>query len=446
MSRPVVVTNARIVDPASNTDTRGFLLVANGKIAGLSASGPQGAPEGAETIDAGGLVVAPGLIDMRVFTGEPGHEYRETLASAGEAAAAGGVTSILLMPDTLPAVDDGAIVDFLVRRAAATSKVRVIPSAAITKGLRGEEITEFGLLKEAGAACLTDGRQSIQSAGVMRAAMSYAANFDLPILHHTVDKSLAADGVMNEGTLATISGLKGIPLEAETIPLARDLQLAALTGARYHAAQISTAASIDLIANARSGAVLDRLNGEAAPQITAGISINHLSLNENDVAPYRTFFKLSPPLRSEDDRQAMIEGLKSGVIDVIHSSHDPQDVEVKRQPFAEASEGAIGLETLLAAALRLVHSGDVPLMTILRAMTQRPAEILGLDVGRITVGAPADIIVFDPDFPWVVTEADIRSRSRNTAFEGARMQGAVMHSFVAGVPVFSHAQAREARA
>jgi dihydroorotase len=275
--------------------------------------------------------------------------------------------------------------------------------------------------------------------------MSYAANFDLPILHHTVDRSLAADGVMNEGTLATISGLKGIPLEAETIPLARDLQLAALTGARYHAAQVSTAGSIDLIANARSGAVLHRMNGDSAPQITAGISINHLSLNENDVAPYRTFFKLSPPLRSEDDRQAMIEALKSGVIDVIHSSHDPQDVEVKRQPFAEANEGAIGLETLLAAALRLVHSGDVPLMTVLRAMSQRPAEILGLDTGRLAVGASADFIIIDPDYPWVVTEADIRSRSRNTAFEGARLQGAVMQSFVAGVRVFSHAQAQEGR-
>ena len=432
MSTSFVVTNARILDPASNTDRTGALLVQDGRIAGISDGAAPGAPEGATRYDAKGRLVAPGLIDMRVFTGEPGHEYRETLASAGEAAAAGGVTSILLMPDTLPAVDDGAIVDFLVRRAAATSKVRVIPSAAITKGLRGEEITEFGLLREAGAACLTDGRQSIQSAAVMRAAMSYAANFDLPILHHTVDRSLASDGVMNEGTLATVSGLKGIPVEAETIPLSRDLQLAALTGARYHAAQISTAGSIDLLATAKR-----RID------VSAGISINHLSLNENDVAPYRTFFKLSPPLRSEDDRRAMIEGLKAGIIDVIHSSHDPQDVEVKRQPFAEASEGAIGLETLLAAALRLVHAGDVPLMTVVRAMTQRPAEILGLDTGRLAVGAPADLIVVDPDFPWVVAESDLRSRSRNTAFEGARLQGAVMHTFVAGRLVFSHGAAGE---
>jgi len=432
MTAPLVIANARIVDPATNTDRRGAVLVADGRVEGLAEGAPQGVPDGATLIDARGLIVAPGLIDMRVFTGEPGHEYRETLATAGEAAASGGVTSFLLMPDTTPVVDDGAIVDFIVRRAAATAKVNVLPSAAITRGLAGEEITEFGLLKEAGAAALTDGRQSIQSAGLMRAAMSYAANFDLPIMHHTADHTLVGEGVMNDGALATISGLKGIPAEAETVPLARDLQLAALTGARYHAAQVSTAGSVELLAAAKRRA-----------RITAGVSINNLALNENDVAPYRTFFKLSPPLRSEDDRQAMIEALKAGVIDVIHSAHDPQDSEVKRQPFAEASEGAIGLETLLAAALRLVHSGDVSLMTVLRAMTQRPAEILGLPSGRLVPGAPADLIIIDPEYPWVVKESEIVSRSRNTAFEGARMQGAVMQTFVAGQSVFRHADWRE---
>jgi dihydroorotase len=280
---------------------------------------------------------------------------------------------------------------------------------------------------------LTDGRASIQSAGLLRAAFSYARNFDLPVIHQPAEHSLIGEGVMNEGLLATVSGLKGIPIEAETVPLARDLQLAALTDVRYHAAQISTGAAVELMtaAKRRSNAV------------SAGISINNLSLNENDVAPYRTFFKLSPPLRSEDDRRAVIDGLNSGAIDTIHSAHDPQDTEVKRQPFAEASDGAIGLETLLAAALRLVHSGDVSLMTIIRAMTIRPAEILGLASGRIAVGAPADLIVFDPDFPWLVTEASFRSRSRNTAFEGARMQGAVMHTLVAGRTIFSHAAIRE---
>ncbi|MDO8359048.1 MAG: dihydroorotase [Devosia sp.] len=430
MSAPVVIANARIVDPASNADRAGAILIVDGKIEGLAEGAPQGVPDGATLIDARGLVVAPGLIDMRVFTGEPGHEYRETLATAADAAAAGGVTSFVLMPDTTPAVDDGAIVDFIIRRAAATAKVNVLPAAAITKGLRGEEITEFGLLREAGAVCLADGRQSIQSAGLMRAAMSYASNFDMLIVHHLADASLVGDGVMNEGLLATASGLRGIPSEAETIPLARDLQLAALTGVRYHAAQISCAASVELMRNAK------RHSGS----VSCGVSINNLALNENDVAPYRTFFKLSPPLRSEDDRREMVDGLLSGVIDVIHSAHDPQDSEVKRQPFAEASEGAIGLETLLAAALRLVHSGDVDLMTVLRAMTSRPAEILGLASGRLAVGAPADMVVFDPDYPWVVAEQDIVSRSRNTAFEGARMQGAVMQTLVAGRSVFRHAR------
>src|SRR6185437_13769058 len=299
------------------------------------------------------LLLAPGLIDMRVFTGEPGREYRETLASASAAAAAGGVTSFVLMPDTLPVIDDGALVDFLVRRGKATASVNVLPAAAITKGLRGEEITEFGLLKEAGAVCFADGRHSIQSSSLLRAAFSYAANFDMPVVHHVADRSLVGDGVMNEGHFATVLGLKGIPVEAETIPLARDLQLALLTGVRYHAAQISTANSVKLMAEAR----------KLSRSVSCGVSINNLALNENDIGAYRTFFKLSPPLRSEDDRQAVIEGLRTGIIDVIHSDHDPQDSEVKRQPFAEASDGAIGLETLLAAALRLVHSGDVELIT-----------------------------------------------------------------------------------
>lgn len=433
MTRPLLITRARLLDPATGRDEAGSLLVADGRIAGISPGAPQGVPDGAEILDARGAALAPGLIDMRVFTGEPGHEYRETLASAGRAAAAGGVTSFVLMPDADPVIDDGALVDFIIRRGRDTAAVNVLPAAAITRGLRGEEITEFGLLKEAGAVALADGRRSIQSAALLRAAFTYARNFDLLVMHHVEDASLVGEGVMNEGLLATVSGLKGIPSEAETIPLARDLQLAAGTGARYHAAQISTALSVELMAAAR----------QRHAAVSCGISINNLALNENDVAPYRSFFRLSPPLRAEADRQAVIEGLRSGVIDVIHSDHDPQDSEVKRQPFAEASAGAIGLETLLAAALRLVHSGDVPLLTVLRAMTSRPAELLGLDSGRLAVGAPADLIVFDPDFPWVVKEAELLSRSRNTTFEGARMTGAVLHSFVAGKRVFSHSAARE---
>ena len=428
MTRPLLIENARIVDPASGTDQMGAVLVEDGRIGDLALGGPVGVPEGAEVIDAKGQVLAPGLIDMRVFVGEPGKEYRETLASAGAAAIAGGVTSFVMMPDTTPVVDDGALVDFLIRRAEAQSPARILPAAAITKGLAGKEITEFGLLKEAGAVCLTDGAASIQSSALIRSAMAYAANFDMAFVHQVADAGLVGDGVMNEGLFATVLGLRGIPREAETIPLARDLQLAGLTGVRYHAAQVSAQGSVALLAAAKSG----------NPKVTAGISINNLCLNENDIGRYRTYFKLSPPLRAEADRQAVIEGLRSGAIDTIQSDHDPQDSEVKRQPFAEASNGAIGLETLLAAALRLVHSGDLDLLTVLGAMTRRPAEILGLDSGRIARGAPADLILFDLDYPWQVTERDLRSKSRNTSFEGARMQGKVMRTFVGGKSVFVH--------
>lgn len=428
MTRPLLIENARIVDPASGTDAKGAVLVENGLIAQVALHAPIGVPDDAEVINVRGLILAPGLIDMRVFTGEPGKEYRETLQSAGDAAAAGGVTSFVMMPDTAPVVDDGALVDFLIRRGKATSKVNILPAGAITKGLAGQEMTEFGLLQEAGAVCLTDGRHSIQSTALLRTVMSYAANYGMTVVHLPSDKSLTGDGVMNEGLFATILGLKGIPREAETIPLARDLQLAALTGVKYHAAQISCAAAIDLLAAAK----------KRNSHVTAGVSINNLALNENDIGRYRTFFKLSTPLRSEDDRKAVIEGLRNGTIDTIHSDHDPQDTEVKRQPFAEASDGAIGLETLLAAALRLVHSGDVDLMTVLRAMTSRPADILGLPAGRIAVGAPADLIVFDPDYPWQVSEREIRSRSRNTSFEGARLAGKVMRTIVGGQTVHTH--------
>ncbi|RDE09812.1 dihydroorotase [Pelagibacterium lacus] len=426
MHRPLLIENARIVDPASNADFSGAVLVENGVIADIAQGALPGAPDKCRRIDAKGLVLAPGLIDMRVFTGEPGHEYRETLQSAGRAAAAGGVTSMLVMPDTQPVIDDGALVEFIARHAAATTCVNVLPSAAITKGTEGCELTEFGLLREAGAVCFTEGRKSLQSAAVMRAAMIYATNFDAPIVHLPLEASLAADGVMNAGPLATFRGLKGIAVEAETIPLDRDLQLALATGARYHAAQISTA---------RAAEIAEAYKGRSAG-VSVGVSINALCLNENDVGSYRTFFKLAPPLRSEDDRLALVEALRTGVIDTIHSDHDPQDSEVKRQPFADAAIGAIGLETLLPAALRLHHAGDVDLMTLLRAMTVRPAEILGLDAGRIARGAPADLCLIDPDYPWIVEEATIRSRSRNTTFENARMTGKVMLTIVGGKVVF----------
>lgn len=428
MSGTLIVQNARIADPASGRDARGALLVENRRIEAISDNPAEPAPEAATIIDANGMLLAPGLVDMRVFVGEPGYEYRETLKSAGDAAAAGGVTTFIGMPDTDPVLDDHALVEFIARRARTESKVNVLPAAALTKGLKGEELTEFGLLKESGAVCLTDGKKSIQSSAVLRAAFTYAASFGMPVVHHIVDYGLRGQGVMNEGLFATTLGLKGIPREAETVPLARDLQLAALAGTRYHAAQISTGASAEFISLAKNN----------TKNLSAGASVNNLALNELDIGSYRSFFKLSPPLRTENDRLALVEALKNGTLDTIHSGHDPQDSEGKRQPFADAKNGAIGLETLLAAALRLVHDGSVPLLTVLKAMTSRPADILGLACGRIATGAPADFILVDLDYPWTYEESAIRSRSKNTPFEGARFTGKVMKTFVAGQQVFSH--------
>lgn len=430
MNKPLIIKNARIIDPASNRDSQGNVLIESGIIADIAEGSLPGVPANAEVIDAKGLVLAPGLVDMRVFSGEPGHEYRETLASASKAAAAGGVTSFVRMPDTLPVIDDGALVEYILRHAETTADVRVLPAAAMTKGLEGIDITEFGLLAEAGAVCLTDGRKSVQSSALLRTAFTYAANFDLPVVHHVQDYSLTGRGVMNAGLFATVLGLPGIPTEAETIPLERDLQLARMTGVRYHAAQISCGRSVDIMTRHR----------QESSNVTCGASINNLTLNENDIGSYRTFFKLSPPLRNEDDRQALIAGLKSGAIDVIHSDHDPQDVEVKRHPFAEAADGAVGLETMLAAALRLHHSDQVDLITILRAMTARPAEILGLEAGRIAKGAKADLILLDIDYPWVVEESKLRSRSQNSPFEGARFSGKVLRTFLDGREIYRHSE------
>ncbi len=392
----------------------------------IVAAGPDAArttrPSGAEVIDCKGAIVAPGLVDMRVFVGEPGAEHRETFASAGLAAAAGGVTTIVIMPDTDPVIDDVALVDFIGRRARDETAIRVHPMAAITKGLEGREITEFGLLRDAGAIGFTDGRRTVTNAAVMRRALTYARDFGALVMHHPADPNLVGSGVMNEGEVATRLGLAGIPREAEVVIVERDIRLAALTGGRCHLAQVSCAQSLDVIRRAKTKGI----------GITCGVSINHLTLNENDIGPYRTFFKLAPPLRSEDDRLAMIEGIADGAIDVIVSSHDPQDVDTKRQAFAEAADGAVGLETMLPAALRLFHGGDVDLVSLFRALATRPAEILGLEVGRLAPGAPADLVVVDPDAPWVLDPDTLRSKSKNTPFDGARFSGRVLRTMVAG--------------
>jgi dihydroorotase len=421
--RPMLFANARVVDPATGRDERGSVLVQDGIIQDVGAIAD--AAE-AETIDCGGQVLAPGLIDMRAFIGEPGAEHRETLRTASAAAAAGGVTTVVSMPDTNPVLDDPAIVDFVRRRARDTALVNIRPAAALTKGLAGREMTEIGLLIEAGAVAFTDGARSVTSAQVMRRALAYARDFGALVVHHVEDPDLVGDGVMNEGEFATRLGLLGIPREAETVILERDVRLVRLTGARYHAAMISCADSVEIVRAAK---------GRGVP-VTCGVSINNLTLNENDIGEYRTFLKLSPPLRHEDDRQAVIGALADGVIDVIVSDHNPQDVETKRVPFAEAADGAVGLETLLSAALRLVHSGDIGLSKLLRALSTRPAEILGLPGGRLQKGAPADLIVFDPETPYVLDKRKLRSRSKNTPFDEARLDGQVTITCVAGKIVF----------
>lgn len=428
-TRPLVLDNARVIDPSRRLDEPGRVIVAGGRIvaAGRDALS-QAIPDGAAVVDVDGAVAAPGLIDMCVTVGEPGGEHRETLASASNAAASGGITTIVTLPDTDPVIDDPALVDFLLRRARDASKIRVLPMAALTKGLKGEEMSEIGLLSEAGAVAFTNGHRPIANPQIMRRLMTYARDFGALVVHHTQDPALGGSGVMNEGLNASWKGLPGIPREAEIIMLERDLRLAALTGSRYHAGMISCAESADAIRNAKRRGL----------DVTAGVSINHLTLNENDIGPYRTFFKMSPPLRSEDDRLAMVAALADGTIDVVVSNHDPQDVETKRHPFAEAEDGAIGLETLLAAGLRLVHSGEVDLMRLIAAMTVNPAKRLGLDTGTLAPGAPADIVVFDPDLPWILDKTAILSRSKNTPFEDARFSGRVLQTVVAGRTVYAY--------
>ena len=423
MSQSIVLSNIRIIDPSRNLDETGSIIVKDGVIvaAGKDAAN-QGAPEGATVKDCSGLVAVPGLVDARVFVGEPGAEHRETIESASRAAAVGGVTSFIAMPDTDPVIDDIALVEFMQKTARDKAVVNVYPAAALTKGLKGSEMTEFGLLREAGAVCFTNGRQSVHDTLVLRRAMTYAREFGAVVALETRDRYLGAGGVMNEGLLASWLGLSGVPREAEIIPLERDLRVASLTKGAYHAASISVPESAEAIELARA----------RGANVTCGISINNLTLNENDIGEYRTFFKLSPPLRGEDDRVKMVEALAKGTIDIIVSSHDPQDVDTKRLPFADAADGAIGLETLLAAALRLHHDGSVPLMRLIDALSTRPAAIFGLDAGTLKPGAKADIAVIDLDEPWILSEVAIVSRSKNTPFENARFTGRVVQTYVAG--------------
>ena len=424
-----VFINARLIDPASGRDEPGGLLVEDGVIADLGGHLRRNAPAGAEVIDCRGNVLCPGLIDMQVFIGEPGYEHRETIRTAGEAAAAGGVTTIVVMPDTNPVIDQVALVDFIQRRARDNAVVHVHTMAAMTKGLEGLEMTEIGLLKRAGAIAFTNGKSSVTNTKVMRNTLLYAKDHGALIVHHNEDPYLSEGTAMNTGAVSTRLGLPGVSKAAETIILERDVRLVEMTGGRYHAATISCAESLEIIRAAKARKL----------PVTCGVSINHLTLNENDIGPYRTFFKLRPPLRREEDRMAMVRGLAAGDIDIIVSAHDPQDVEVKRRPFAEAADGAIGLETLLAVSLRLYHSDDVALPVLLRAMTSNPAKLLGLPGGKLEKGAPADLILVDLGEPWVVNKDALKARSKNTPFDEAKLQGRVLRTMVAGETVYHYA-------
>jgi dihydroorotase len=427
MTRPVLILGARLLDPATGLDTRGGLLAVDGRIAevgpGVTASM---APGGAETINGTGLCLAPGLVDMRVQLGEPGAEHKERIDSGAAAAAAGGVTSMAVLPNTDPPIDDPAMVEFVARRARQVKLGKVYPYAAITKQLKGQELAEIGLLKAAGAVAFTDGERALADARVMRRALSYAANFDALIVQHPEEPALALNGVMNEGALASRLGLAGISSVAETIMVERDLRLLELTGGRLHFGHVSTSGAIAAIRAAKSRGL--RVTCDTAP--------HYLALNELEVEGYRTFAKVSPPLRAEADRQAVVAGLRDGTIDVIASDHCPQDQDSKRLPFAQAECGVLGVQTMLPVSLRLVHEGELSLLALLRTMTEAPARILGLDAGRLVKGAPADLVLFDPDAPWKITEASLKSLSKNTAFEGRLVEGRVARTLVDGRTVY----------
>ncbi len=425
MSRPLLVANARLLDPATGLDARGGLLVLDGRVADLG-PGVASGPDGAEVVDAGGMCLAPGLVDMRVRLGEPGAEHKERIETGALAAAAGGVTTVAVLPDTDPPIDDPAMVEFVARRARQVRLVKVHPYAAVTKGCRGGELAEIGLLKAAGAVAFTDGERAVASARVMRRALAYASSFDALIVQHPEEPTLAEGGAMNEGAIASRLGLAGIPAAAEVVMVERDLRLVELTGGRLHFAHVSTAAAVGAIRRAK----------DAGLRVTCDASPHHLLLNELEVEGYRTYAKVSPPLRAEEDRRALVEALRDGTIDAVASDHNPQDQDSKRLPFAQAEPGVIGVETMLPVLLTLHHEGTVGLLDLLRALTCAPAGILGLEAGRLRPGAPADLVLFDPEAPWKITEQGLRSLAKNTAFEGRLVQGRVIRTVVDGRTIF----------
>ncbi|WP_151718248.1 dihydroorotase [Gemmobacter serpentinus] len=415
-------TNARLIDPEAGTDALGSLTLEDGLIAGVNTP----APEGVTIRDCNGACLAPGIVDLGVKIGEPGERHRESFRSAGLAAAAGGVTTIIARPDTAPAIDTPEVLEFVTRRAAEASPVRIRHMAALTKGRQGREMTEIGFLLDAGAIAFTDADAVATDTKALSRAFTYARSLGALVIGHPQEPGLSKGGAVTSGKFASLRGLPGVHPMAERMGLDRDIALVEMTGVRYHADQITSARSLPALERAKA-------NGF---DVSAGISIHHLTLNEIDVGDYRTFFKLTPPLRSEEDRLAMVEAVGSGLIDVICSMHTPADEESKRLPYEEAASGAVGLETLLPAAMRLYHAGHLDLPTLWRALSLNPARRLGLPQGRLAVGAPADLVLFDPDAPFVMDRFTLRSKSKNTPFDGSRMEGRVLATYVGGKPVF----------
>ena len=414
-------TNARLIDPVALTDAPGALLVRDGRIVEVFDTAHPAA-KADQTVDCGGMCLAPGIIDIGVKVSEPGERHKESFRSAGRAAAAGGVTTIVTRPDTLPAIDTPETLEFVERRAQADAPVHVLPMAALTKGRQGREMTEIGFLQDAGAVAFTDCDSVVTNTKVYARALTYARSLDALVIGHVQEPVLSEGAAVTSGKFASLRGLPGVSPMAERMGLDRDISLLEMTGARYHVDQITTARALPALERAKRNGL----------RITAGVGVHHLTLNELDVADYRTFFKLKPPLRSEDDRLAVVQAVAEGLIDVICSMHTPQDEESKRLPYEEAASGAVGLETLLPAALRLYHAEMIDLPRLFRALSLNPAKILGLPAGRLLPGAPADLVLFDPDAPFQLDRNTLQSKSKNTPFDGARLEGKVLGTWVNG--------------
>lgn len=423
----LLFTNAQLVCPRAETTSIGWLAVKDGTIAATGTT--ETPPEAGQTVDCGGKVLAPGMVDIGVKVCEPGERHKESFRSAGLAAAAGGVTTMVTRPDTTPTIDNPETLEFVMRRAKEAAPVNVLPMAALTKGREGREMTEIGFLMDAGAVAFTDCHHVVRDTKVFSRALTYARSLGALVISHPQDPGLSAGAAVTSGKFASLRGLPAVSPMAERMGLDRDIALIEMTGARYHADQITTARALPALERAKA-------NGF---DITAGTSIHHLTLNELDVADYRTFFKVTPPLRSEEDRLAIVEALSAGLIDTVSSMHTPQDEESKRLPFEEAASGAVGLETLLPAALRLFHAGHVTLPQLFRALSLNPARRLGLDCGHLGKGSPADLVVFDPHTPFVMDRFTLNSKSKNTPFDGQKLQGRVLACYVGGREVFRRA-------